>query len=312
MTRDRFSERVRRALLFFFSLLTISAVLGGAAQTRAQGTSDMIVNRVQVAVRERIRRERGGRDPEVIFNTDTQHYNVSGNQYGVRGTGTYAPNNRRAGETFSYEGVYNTRTNRVERADYRFTGGGRGDDDDNYGDGRVVPRWLVGTFRGRSPARSRPVTVTIDRSGNVLAVYDDGRRDEGLYADNVIRFGPRLTWDITRAGGGFDARNNRRTERFDRTSDGGVGDDSDRVPRWAVGTFRGTTDRGESELIINRDGTSSIRSLSTNQTFTGDYSNGVLRFEWGSFDVSRDGDGIRTIEVGNRNNQTTYQRVRSN
>ena len=82
------------------------------------------------------------------------------------------------------------------------------------------------------------------------------------------------------------------------------------MPRWAVGTFRGTTDRGEAELIINRDGTASIRSLSTNQTFSGDYSNGVLRFEWGSFDVSRDGDGIRTIEVNNRNNQTAYRRVR--
>ena len=72
---------------------------------------------------------------------------------------------------------------------------------------------------------------------------------------------------------------------------------------------RGTTNNGEAELRISADGTATARSFSTNQTFAGTYSNGVLRFDWGSFNLIRDGDNIRTVEINNRDNQTTYRRT---
>ena len=103
-----------------------------------------------------------------------------------------------------------------------------------------------------------------------------------------------------------------RSEVFRSDSGGGYDDDTDdngRVPRWARGTFRGTTDSGESELTIRADGTATARSLKTNQSFQGSYSNGRLRFDWGTFDVQRESDGIRTVQVNNRNNQTLYRRT---
>ena len=93
---------------------------------------------------------------------------------------------------------------------------------------------------------------------------------------------------------------------------GDADDDSGRVPRWAQGTFRGTTDSGESELTIRADGTATARSLTKNQSYRGTYSNNTLTFDWGTFDVERTRDGIRTIEETNRNNQTDYRRTGNN
>jgi hypothetical protein len=35
----------------------------------------------------------------------------------------------------------------------------------------------------------------------------------------------------------------------------------------------------------------------------------VLRFDWGTFEVQRARDGIRTVQTNNRNNQTEYRRT---
>ena len=89
----------------------------------------------------------------------------------------------------------------------------------------------------------------------------------------------------------------------------GDDDDNDRVPRWLRGTFRGTTDSGETELVIRADGTATAVSLTKHMSFQGTYTNGRLRFDWGTFEVERIGDGIRTVQTNDRNNRTDYRRT---
>jgi hypothetical protein len=44
-------------------------------------------------------------------------------------------------------------------------------------------------------------------------------------------------------------------------------------------------------------------------SFQGTYSNGRLRFDWGTFEVERIGDGILTVQTNNRSNRTDYRRT---
>jgi hypothetical protein len=82
-----------------------------------------------------------------------------------------------------------------------------------------------------------------------------------------------------------------------------------RVPEWAIGTFRGMTDSGETQLTISPEGTATVTSLRSNQTFTGRYENGYLNFEWGSYTLSRERSGIRTIAINDSRTQTSYRRM---
>jgi hypothetical protein len=101
----------------------------------------------------------------------------------------------------------------------------------------------------------------------------------------------------------------RVSYRFENTSDADGQTDQCAVPRWLRGRFRGQTNSGESELVINGDGSANIRSLRANRTFYGRYSEGILTFDFGSFSVAREGDGIRTLAVNNPTDQTVYARV---
>jgi hypothetical protein len=153
--------------------------------------------------------------------------------------------------------------------------------------------------------------VTVGNDGQVSALYNNGSRDEGRYDNGRIRFNNSTEWDLSRVEDGFRASSGTRSEVF-RSGMGSGNDDDDgdgRVPRWARGTFRGTTDSGESELTIRADGTATARSISNNTTFQGTYSNGRLRFDWGTFEVERINDGIRTVQTNNRNNRTDYRRT---
>lgn len=292
--------------LRLFALLVLASA-GLAVPLRAQEWRNRAVLRVQDAVRERVLRERGGRNAEVVFNEDAARYPISVEQVGVRGTAVYYREGRGRREAFSYDAVYTVRSGRVDQINYRFTeagGGGR----------REVPRWLVGTFRGQNPSGRQRVLVTVEDDGDVSAVYGDGRREQGSYEDRQIRLGGNTVWNVSRNNDGFRAQDDssRRAEDFRRVSPGdNTDDDDDRggVPRWAVGTFRGTTDSGESELTINRDGTATATALSTKTMFSGSYRDGRLTFSWGSFYVTREADGISTAPVNDRNNRTQYRRV---
>jgi hypothetical protein len=289
-------------------LLLLAAVPASRAQDERQ--TRYAIERAQLGVSGKIIQERGGTWADVTFDqTRTQTWRVSDRLTGVRGEGRHAPggSNSRA---FTYEATVNHRNGNVERVTYDWTRGGGGGG--GGGENRRVPRWLVGSWSGRSPSNRRRVSLTVGSDGAASAVYDNGSRDEGRYDNGQIRFNNSTEWDVSRVDEGMRAAVGTRSEVFRSGSGGGYDDDNDdggRVPRWARGTFRGTTESGESELVIRADGTATARSLTKNQSFQGTYSNGRLRFDWGTFDVQREQDGIRTVQTDNRNNQTSYRRT---
>lgn len=288
------------------ALLLFAAIPASQAQTDRQ--TRYAIERAQIGVSGKIIQERGGTWSDVTFDqTRTQTWRISNRQTGVRGAGTHSSGGSNT-RSFTYEATVNHRNGNVEQVTYDWVrgGGGGGGRDDR------APRWLVGSFNGRSPSNRRRVALTIGRGGAVSAVYDNGSRDEGTYDNGQIRFNNSTVWDVSRIEQGFRAAWGSRSEVFSSTSgrDYDNTDDNDgRVPRWARGTFRGTTDSGESELTIRADGTATARSLTKNQSFQGTYSGGVLRFDWGTFEVERIGDGIRTVQTNNRNNRTDYRRT---
>jgi hypothetical protein len=290
-------------------LLLFAAVPESWAQNERQ--TRYAIERAQIGVSGKIIQERGGTWESVTFDqARTQTWRVSDRQTGVRGAGTHTPPDGSRARDFTYEAVVDHRNGSIQQVSYQMAGGGgigggRGD--------RRVPRWLVGTFHGRSPSSNRRrVTLTVTRDGDATAVYDNGARDDGTYDNGRIRFNASNNWDVSRVDGGIRAASGRRSEVLTAdSSGGGYGDDDDdggRVPRWMRGTFRGTTDTGESELSIRADGTATARSISKNTSFQGTYSDGRLRFDWGTYEVERTRDGIRTVDVNNRNS-TEYRRT---
>ncbi|MBV8859892.1 MAG: hypothetical protein JOZ02_23375 [Acidobacteria bacterium] len=304
----------RRTFLGGAALLAM--LLAAAAPSRAQDDRQTryAIERAQIGVSGKIIQERGGTWGDVTFDpARTQTWHISDRLTGVRGEGRHAPNGSNS-RAFTYEATVNHRNGSIERVTYDWVRGGGGGGVGGGGRDDRAPRWLVGSFQGRSPSNRRRVNVTVGRDGQVSAIYDNGSRDEGTYDNGRIRFNNSDVWDVSRVDEGFRAAAGTRSEVFQSGSGGSYNDNTDdnndgRVPRWARGTFRGTTDSGESELVIRADGSATARSLTKNQSFQGTYSNGRLRFDWGTFDVQREGDGIRTIQTDNRNNQTSYRRT---
>jgi hypothetical protein len=292
------------------ALLMLAAAAPSSAQDRQ---TRYAIERAQIGVSGKIIQERGGDWGSVTYDqARTQTWRVSDRQTGVRGAGRHSPPNAPARD-FTYEAVVDHRNGSIQQANYVLSGGG------GMGGGRDerrVPRWLVGSFSGRSPSNRRRVDVRVERDGDIWAVYDGGGREQGSYDNGRIRFNTSGEWDVSRVDEGFRAASGRRSEIFSRTSannndddDNDGRDDSGRVPSWMQGTFRGTTDSGETELIIRADGTATTRAVSKSQSYQGTYSNGVLRFDWGTYEVTRIRDGIRTTDRNNRSGQTDYRRT---
>ena len=291
------------------ALLLFAAVASSSAQDRQ---TRYAIERAEIGARLKIVQERGGGMDSVTFDqTRTQTWRVSDRTTGVRGVGRHTPGGGTSARDFTYEAIVNHRNGEIQQVSYAIVGGGGmggGGRDD-----RRVPRWLVGSFDGRSPSGGRRrVAVTVERDGAVSALYDNGTREQGYYDNGRIRFNNSSSdWDVSRVDEGFRAASGRRSEVFNRTGAGNYDDDDNdggRVPRWMRGTFRGTTDSGESELTIRADGNATARSLTKNQSFQGTYANGRLRFDWGTYEVERTRDGIRTVDVNNRNS-TEYRRT---
>jgi hypothetical protein len=289
------------------ALLLFAAAASSPAQDRQ---TRYAIERAEIGARLKVVQERGGGMDSVTFDqTRTQTWRVSDRTTGVRGAGSHVQGNSSFSREFTYEAVVDHRNGKIVSVSYNFVGGGGtgGGRDD-----RRVPRWLVGSFDGRSPSGGRRrVAVTVERDGAVSALYDNGTREQGYYDNGRIRFNNSSSdWDVSRVEEGFRAASGRRSEVFSRNGAGYDDDDDDggRVPRWMRGTFRGTTDSGESELTIRADGNATARSLTKNQSFQGTYANGRLRFDWGTYEVERTRDGIRTVDVNNRNS-TEYRRT---
>ncbi|HYN84114.1 MAG TPA: hypothetical protein VER32_02600 [Pyrinomonadaceae bacterium] len=312
MDRSHFGLRVFRARSAWLAVAAFVLAAGFHAPALAQNER-YAINLAQDAVRQRVMRDVGG-SAAVTFDSGsrTETYYVANNRTGVRGEGNLRRSYNSPVQRFTYEAVVNTRNRRVDQIRYDFVGD-TGDGD--YDDTDRAPRWLVGTFRGRNPSgrQGQYMDVTIERDGDVMAVYENGTRESGRYNNGQLQIGNRAAWSVARSGDGFRATARRRSETFVRTSNGGGdGDwrgDSGRIPRWLIGTFRGVTDSGESELTISADGAAAARSLQTGETFYGRFDNRRLRFDWGEYDVTRTNDGIRTTNVNNRNDVTDYRRV---
>ena len=289
----------------------VALLLFAAAATAQDRQTRYAIERAQIGVSGKIIEERGGTWESVTFDqTRTQTWRVTDRQTGVRGAGTHTPPDGARPRNFTYEAVVDNRNGSIQRVSYDMVGGRPG----GPGDNRRVPRWLVGTFYGRSPSNQRRVTLTVTRDGDATAAYNNGGRETGTYDNGRIRFGASDYWDVSRVDEGIRAATGRRSEVLTTNSAGGGYDNDDdnndggRVPRWARGTFRGTTDSGESELTIRADGTAVARSLTKNTSFRGTYTDGRLRFDWGTYEVERTRDGIRTVDVNNRNS-TEYRRT---
>jgi hypothetical protein len=297
------------------TLLLCAAALAPTASAQNDRQVRYAIERAQVGVSGKVIEERGGDWGSVTFDQrSTLTWRISDRQTGVRGTGRHAPGDGSPERSFTYEAVVDYRNGQIERLCYDMAGGRPGGGRPGGGrDDRRVPRWLVGTFYGRSPSANhrRRVTLTVTRDGDATAVYNNGASERGTYDNGRIRFNASEYWDVSRVDEGIRAASGSRSEVFTTNPSGGGGDDDDggRVPRWMRGTFRGMTPNGEAELIIRADGTASIRAVANRQSSRGTYSDGRLRFDWGAYEVERVRDGIRTVKADNRSDQTTYRRV---
>jgi hypothetical protein len=290
------------SLLLLLTFMTVPALGGVFPQTPSPIPS------VQAAVRDRIMREVENVDVTFPDWLPVRTYYVSNSRTGVTGEGMYASrNDYRNAMRFTYDAVVN-RNGRVEQVTYRIIGANDQSPTTGTITGRSrpydVPSWLVGTYTGRSPTNRRTSTLNINY-GAISVVDDRGNSDYGNYSAGQINFGNNYSWTIEQNGQNLRVRDAQtgRTAQFRRTSTR-VGDDVN-LPQSIAGIFR----NDQSELIISPDGTAAMCSLVDYELVIGRYSNGVLSFNAGSYDVTQRGNEIRITERGNRRNQITYRRV---
>jgi hypothetical protein len=194
-------------------------------------------------------------------------------------------------------------------------GGGQGYDPRYPPQGDTAPNWAIGTFRGMTDNGESELTIAPNGVATMRALNSSAVHN-GRYANGSLTF-DWGSFNIERDGRDIrtiEVNNQQNRTSYRRVS--GEGDNSpyyppqgDTVPNWAIGTFRGMTNTGESELTISANGVATVRSLNSNAVHSGRYANDVLTFDWGSFRVVRDGRGISTVEIGNQGNRTSYRRV---
>ena len=182
-----YDVRSLRAFVMGVGLSALSLFAAAAPASAQDRETRYAVERAQVGVSGKIIEERGGDWGSVTFDqTRTQTWRVSERLTGVRGAGSHAPPDGSPARQFTYEAVVDHRNGSIREVRYDF--GGRGGGRDDRRDDRRVPRWLVGTFYGRSPSNQRRVTLTVTRDGDATAVYNNGAREPGRYDNGRIHF----------------------------------------------------------------------------------------------------------------------------
>ena len=182
---------------------------------------------------------------------------------------------------------------------------------DQYGN---VPSWAVGTFRGMTNDGEAEITIRSDGVATARSLVNNAVFNGG-YANNLLTF-DWGSFRLVNEGGGIRAvRVGERTGILYQRVTGYPGDTGPtypsqygNLPNWAVGRFRGMTNDGEAELTIGSDGNATVRSLTTNQVFSGRFANDVLTFDWGSFRLVRGNGGITLVEVGKQSG-LFYRRI---
>lgn len=196
--------------------------------------------------------------------------------------------------------------------------------------GGNVRNCATGVYRGRTNSGEAELSILVNgnatvRSLSTNSVYSGRCANDVLYFEwgsfNLVRDGRGVS--TVEIGNSANRTSYRRVSGYQGDVQSypnqgypnqgypnqGYPEQVGNVPNWAVGTFRGMTDTGESELTIGANGAATVRSLTTGAILGGRYANDVLTFEWGSFRVVRDGSGIRTVDVNNQQNRTSYRRV---
>lgn len=184
-----------------------------------------------------------------------------------------------------------------------------------------APSWAVGDFSGYNRFYDADIDLDITRSGSATATvrHRDGKRQTQRGTVN----GNRLTLD----GAGFNIRqhgNGITVEQIgnsanwmEYTRDGGGSDNSGGnwgyAPDWLIGTFRGRNALYQAEVEITVSSNGRAEATVTypdgrRQNQYGGYQGGRLKLDKTWFEVSRSGRGIRVVQVGDRDNDTTYRR----
>ncbi len=139
----------RNAFFAAFTLLTVILASVSLSRALAQGSGARAIDQAQGAVREQITSREGGRNPAVVFNSDTQTEFISNTGVRVRGTGAFSRNNdprnnNGQSRNFSYEAIVNDRNrnrnrnsnNNVSGIKYDWRGGWSGNGGGDGADGR--------------------------------------------------------------------------------------------------------------------------------------------------------------------------------
>src|SRR5262245_14037052 len=181
--------------LALISLLTVN-VLSAAAQDRGAWAQDRCAD----ALRDLMRREVGGRDPQVILDYRSAQFDrINSSQTNVRGRGRYSRNQNDEGQSFTYECQVNTRSGRAT-ATYRWSGRFPNDNWDN-GNNHPGDGWGAGGYRPNGRVMySGPITNR--NSAKSLDVVDRSTQDEAeiqqwSYADQSNQ-----RWDVIDLGRG--------------------------------------------------------------------------------------------------------------
>lgn len=172
----------------------------------------------------------------------------------------------------------------------------------NNGSGTSTPpNWLQGTFYGTAPNGSQ-ITMTFSNNGQVTSNVN-GSLNYGTYNRGIITFGSNSA-RVSRTNGGIQtvSTSDRETIQFFRTNAGGGGvvNTGDRVPNWAIGTFRGQNPQNGGAIImtINRDGSVYVTMDGGGSSSSGYLNGTVLTMGSNTGKLYRQGNGFRTVADG--------------
>ncbi|HEV2664218.1 MAG TPA: RICIN domain-containing protein [Blastocatellia bacterium] len=233
------STLVKRNTFFAaFTLLALILASGSLSRALAQGSGDRAIDQAQRAVRERITSREGGRNPTVVFNSDTKTEFIWNRGVRIRGTGTFSRNNDprynndqryNYGESrnFSYEAIVNNRNrdrysdNKVSgiRYDWRDGWYGNGRDNDRYGDGDYRAQSI---YCASDDGRRRTYLVN---TGGVVRLVNQ-RSESACVEGRTWGFNRNSVWVDRGCRADFEIGRGRDDGAYGRGNDSSYGSDA--------------------------------------------------------------------------------------
>ncbi len=176
------------------------------------------------------------------------------------------------------------------------------------------PSWARGTFYARL-SNGSPITLTISSNGSVSANVN-GQYYSGAYTRNGLFLNGDMS-TVSRMGDGIRTvnRNSGEVTNYSRNWSGGGGGGgpwnpgmpgATTPPNWARGTFTSRLNNG-SYITLTIANNGSVSANVNGQFYTGTYSNGSIYLNGDVSRVTRQGNGIRTVN-NNTGEVTNYSR----